>query len=378
MMEGLQPEDLMPRQGKQAGDFFQTDSSIARQEELERKQKIHAKSGNPVKVPSKVLALAAAPSAGGDDDEIVVYTAESGFSARRMLLPSGTTTTVFSGLHQGPVTCIALLHRQSSTGALEEDSIITGSWDKSAVRWDVHTGKQIASYANHHTDFIKDILVSRETGRLYTASADKTIRVWDLSTAEVKSTLKGHSRAVEALALDPESGDLFSGSSDTTIRRWDTQTGSCTAVINGHATSVYALTFCDGVLWSASADKYCMRWDLSRSVPDTKHLHPDFVKCVAVTDEYVFTGCRDEGIRVYALATDRLVHVFSGHCGEVSTLAVVGGLLVSGSLDGTVRQWRIKDIGTLSEVEIQGAVPVEENVSPMTAEEEAELLALMD
>lgn len=88
--------------------------------------------------------------------------------------------------------------------------------------------------------------------------------------------------------------------------------------------------------------------------------------------------CRDEGIRVYALATDRLVHVFSGHCGEVSTLAVVGGLLVSGSLDGTVRQWRIKDIGTLSEVEIQGAVPVEENVSPMTAEEEAELLALMD
>lgn len=33
-----------------------------------------------------------------------------------------------------------------------------------------------------------------------------------------------------------------------------------------------------------------MRWDLSRSVPDTKHLHPDFVKCVAVTDEYVFTG----------------------------------------------------------------------------------------
>jgi WD40 repeat protein len=90
-----------------------------------------------------------------------------------------------------------------------------------------------------------------------------------------------------------------------------------------------------------------------------------------------YDRCRDENIRVFD-GSDRLVHVFQGHFDEVSCLVSAGdGVIVSGSLDGTVRVWKLNEIGTIGK-EVLKTVEVEEvKVDLMTAEEEAELLALM-
>lgn len=52
--------------------------------------------------------------------------------------------------------------------------------------------------------------------RLFSASADKTIRVWDLDSRRCECVLEDHSRPVLSLAC--ADGKLFSGSYDYTIK----------------------------------------------------------------------------------------------------------------------------------------------------------------
>jgi WD40 repeat protein len=77
--------------------------------------------------------------------------------------------------------------------------------------------------------------------------------------------------------------------------------------------------------------------------------------------------------------SDRLVHIFQGHFDEVSCLVSCGeGVVVSGSLDGTVRVWKLSEVGTLGQEVLKEVEVEEEKVDLMTGEEEAELLALMN
>ncbi len=67
----------------------------------------------------------------------------------------------------------------------------------------------------------------------------------------------------------------------------------------------------------------------------------------------MFTGCRDENIRVWDASvrplvvvlhwqTDKCVYTIEGHFDEVSGLARYGPLVVSASLDGTIRTWELR------------------------------------
>ncbi|MBK1988440.1 hypothetical protein A0J48_012975 [Sphaerospermopsis aphanizomenoides BCCUSP55] len=47
-----------------------------------------------------------------------------------------------------------------------------------------------------------------------------TIKIWNLATGELKSTLTGHSGLVWFLAISPDGQTLVSGSWDNTIKIW--------------------------------------------------------------------------------------------------------------------------------------------------------------
>ena len=97
------------------------------------------------------------------------------------------------------------------------------------------------------------------------------------------------------------------------------------------------------------------------------------------------TGCRDEGVRVWDAASGELACVYDGHFEDVTGLVVVGGYVVSVSIDGTVRRWSLKreDVKKArEESEKDGQAEEEEEPAPktsmLTEEEERELAELMD
>jgi hypothetical protein len=77
-----------------------------------------------------------------------------------------------------------------------------------------------------------------------------------------------------------------------------------------------------------------------------------------------------------------LHHTFSGHYEEVTGLLLIGSLLISVSIDATVRQWSLKPADLKTAVEEARKKPAPEESQPkpesmLTEEEERELAELM-
>jgi F-box/WD-40 domain protein 7 len=88
--------------------------------------------------------------------------------------------------------------------------------------------------------------------RLFSASADKTIRVWDITSRRCEQVLEDHTRPVLSLAVAGRR--LFSGSYDFTIKVWDLDSLERVKTLEGHKDAVRALEVCNNLLFSGSYD----------------------------------------------------------------------------------------------------------------------------
>ena len=66
------------------------------------------------------------------------------------------------------------------------------------------------------------------------AVTDGTVRLWDVTTGQVKTTLTGHTDDVFSVVYSPDGQTLASGSSDNTVRLWDVTTGQVKTTLTGH------------------------------------------------------------------------------------------------------------------------------------------------
>jgi WD40 repeat protein len=174
--------------------------------------------------------------------------------------------------------------------------------------------------------------------------------------------------AVQDLVLDPEESTdseviLVSSSSDPQIRRWRISLSSASQILDltkdiaaqntpasstilEHETSVYKVHFWgddeDSDLWTASADgtAKCLSRAKKWTTEET-YQHGDYVRDVAVTEDWIITAGRDEDVKVWDRSTGKLWHIYDGHYEEVTGLVVLEGekKVVSVSIDGTIRTW---------------------------------------
>ncbi|KAI4649839.1 uncharacterized protein J4E79_009685 [Alternaria viburni] len=367
------------------GHYFQTTSSL---EETARKAaKSKNTKGNPLKLPSKILALTADPH-----DENHIYVAEAAGNVKRINIETNKVAATFTG-PVAPLTSVAV--------SPKSDTLFAGCWDKSIWSWTLSTRKPAKRFQGH-SDFVKGVIAFTLHGKevLVSASQDASIIVWDVAAGSKLHTLKGHTRGILALALDPadyepskETVTVFSAGSDREIRRWTIGLTSASEVepspIIAHETSIDALHFdSDGDLWTASADKTAKCLSRGREwEEDSTFEHPDFVRDVAIDEDggWLVSVCRDEEVRVWDKSSGKLHHTFSGHFEEVTGLLLLGQRVISVSIDATVRQWSLKPqelAKAIQEAEDE-RLGKEEDKEPerkegmMTAEEEAELAELL-
>ncbi|KAI5787061.1 WD40-repeat-containing domain protein [Geopyxis carbonaria] len=375
------------------GHFFQTETAIATA--ARRLSKARNKLGNPIQVSSKILAILVDPL-----DSNRIYIAESGGLVRRVNLHTGDKTHIYKG-HSSPATSLAL----NSSGSL----LFSGGWDKTIICWNVETCEQTHRFIGH-SDFVKSIIFipcppssSTPGGILLSGSSDTCIIIWNAISGERLHVLRGHTRAVSTFAIDPVASTekqviVYTAGSEREIRTWRvplldvTESEEASESIIEHETSVHKLSFQgeDGDLWSASADNTARRIDV-RSVgkkpgtrTDTLLQHSDYVNDVLVdrTGRYVITACRDENVRIWDIATGELYHTYDGHADEVTGLSIAGeagDILVSVSIDCTIRRWSLKLNDLKSRVDAGTSVrKYEEKQGGLTEEEERELAELME
>ncbi|KAF2149707.1 hypothetical protein K461DRAFT_229781 [Myriangium duriaei CBS 260.36] len=197
-----------------------------------------------------------------------------------------------------------------------------------------------------HADFVWSIVFSPVGGKLASASRDKAIRIWDLSTGLELQKLEGHTTWVTSVAFSPDKNVLASASHDKTVRLWDLSERLELQKLEGHTTWVTNVAFSlDGkVLASTSYDKTIRLWDPLTGLELHKlEGHDDKVTGVAFSPDgkMLASASDDKTVRLWNSLTGLGRYRLEGHVDQVTSVAFSpdGKLLASASHDTTVRLW---------------------------------------
>ncbi|XP_059316616.1 protein JINGUBANG-like [Lycium ferocissimum] len=163
--------------------------------------------------------------------------------------------------HVDTVSALAL----SSDGSL----LYSASWDRTFKVWRTSDFKCLESVWNAHDDAINAIALSKN-GYVYTGSADMRIKVWKREEGEKKlhtlvATLEKHKSAVNALALSTDGSVLYSGACDRSIIVWEKDSGGngkmvVSGALRGHTKAILCLAVVADLVCSGSADKTVRIW----------------------------------------------------------------------------------------------------------------------
>src|SRR5260370_33290781 len=78
-----------------------------------------------------------------------------------------------------------------------------------------------ATNLSGHTGWVSSVAFAPDGKTLATGSADRTVRLWLVSTGRLQQELRGHTDYVSALAFAPDGRILATGSYDQTARLWE-------------------------------------------------------------------------------------------------------------------------------------------------------------
>lgn len=197
-----------------------------------------------------------------------------------------------------------------------------------------------------HTQPVVALGVSPDSRYLATASADRTVRLWEVATGRLLHTLDRHDGNVSSVAFSPEGRYLASGDVGGTVRLWEARTGRLVQRLEGHTALALAVAFSrdGGRLASGGADGTVRLWEVRRGrALRVLGGHTGYVLSVAFSPDgrRLASSGADGTIRLWDPAAGRRIQLMNDHGAWVISVAFSpdGRLLASGGADGTVRIW---------------------------------------
>ncbi|CUA76000.1 Katanin p80 WD40 repeat-containing subunit B1 [Rhizoctonia solani] len=428
-----------------SSNFFRSEADIAAEEARARKAERTKHIGNPIELKGKVIRLVVR--------EGEAWTAESGSVIRRINLVTGKSVQVYRG-HTGPVTCLAFFKPES-----DRTILLSGAWDQTIKAWDVETGNLLSTTKGHSDflktllviPHLK-LLVSGSSDKhikLWDLNVLTSLTTHTESLTQIGSTT-GHTRPVECLAADPSTDyRIYSADSMGVIKAWEVESHPAPTFsrrlthvgdLQAHTMGVTDMWVAHGRVWSASTDNTARVQTLEMGAVSPSLGHAAHVRSLIPLHltpaalPVLITGSATGSLHIWDLewpgdgddpagidgSGARESGIVDVHSHDVTALALwvrqpvaeaatetasegkelprvqsAEAWVISGSLDGTLRRWRILDLlsGKYSKVaqavtepkpdlskpnlSKSNALPGKAKAFAMTEDEERELAELM-
>nr|CAI5847225.1 unnamed protein product [Callosobruchus analis] len=267
--------------------------------------------------------------------------------------------------------------------------------DGKIIIWDPFTGKQIGKTMIGHKQWVTSLSwepyhKNPECRRLASSSKDGDVRIWDTVLCSTQTVLSGHTKSVTAVKWGG-TGLIYTASQDRTVKVWRSSDGVLCRTLEGHAHWVntlalstdyilrigafdpvkdscmdttildkkksqefaleryYKITESHGErLVSGSDDFTLFLWDPEKGKKPLARLtgHQQLVNDVKFSPDcrIIASASFDKSIKLWEASTGKFITTLRGHVQAVYVIAFSADsrLMVSGSADSTLKLWNLR------------------------------------
>ncbi|XP_077400857.1 kinesin-like protein KIF21A isoform X6 [Vanacampus margaritifer] len=262
-----------------------------------------------------------------------------------------------------------------------EDLLFTGSKDRTCKVWNLVTGQEIMSLADHPSSVVS----VRYTSSLVFTVSTAYIKVWDIrdcakcirtltasgqvGTGDICSSTRSFSippgeSQINQIAINPAGSFLYAAAGNA-LRMWDLRKFVSTGKLTGHLGAITCLTVdhlgCgQDLVLTGSKDHHIKMFEVTEGAQGSisschtlEPAHQDSVESLALHGDFVYSGSKDYVVKKWDLASKRLLQSISSPTDWVSVLGVVPGssALLSGCRGGLLRLWHADSLAPLGDMQ---------------------------
>uniref|UniRef100_A0A3P9P259 Neutral sphingomyelinase activation associated factor n=1 Tax=Poecilia reticulata TaxID=8081 RepID=A0A3P9P259_POERE len=231
-------------------------------------------------------------------------------------------------------------------------TVLCSSWDNNVYFYSIPYGRRQDTLMGHD-DAISEMCWFDD--RLYTASWDSTVKVWQCSSKNQPGNKKNtfellaeleHDAGVNTVGLNPAGTLLVSGCKDGTVTIWDTSSYRTLHQVHCHAGTIHHAAFSpDSRHVLSVGDDCCMKvMDVQTGMMISSVKAEEEQRCFCWDGSSVLCGGRSGNLLLWDLLSNRVISRIPAHSGAVTAMWMneLCNTVITGGEDKQIMFWRLQ------------------------------------